>query len=73
MLIKIHSKQQPKFTATTVKSYNIRDGVETNTAWYSEINTTDYTAIKAQLEAQGYTAYPDSIKEIETKEYTVFQ
>ena len=73
MLLKIHSKQPPKFTAATVESYMIQDGERTNSTWYSEILTEDYASTRTQLEALGYTAYPNSTKEIETKEFTVFQ
>lgn len=73
MLIKIHSNQQPKFTATTVVQYNLHNNVKNNLTWYSEIDTDDYTETKTMLESFGYTAHPNSIKEIETKEYSIFQ
>ncbi len=73
MKLKIYSKQKPNFPLSA-ETYTIDiNGTKSDSTWYSEIETDDYSATKSMLEDSGYIAYPASSKEIETKEYTIFR
>jgi len=75
--IKIYSKNKPlKINGhhpITAKTYNITDGVKSNSVWYSEVKTDNYFNIRTELEKEGYTAHPASYKEIESSIYTIFK
>jgi len=75
--LKIYSQNKPlKINGcqlTTVETYNINDGINSNSTYYSEFNTNDYNRTRTKLEKEGYTAHPASYKEIESSIYTVFQ
>jgi hypothetical protein len=75
--IKIYSQNKPLKIAEhypmTVEAYNIDNGVKSNSVWYSEVSTDDYNLTRAELEKEGYTAHPSSVKEIESRIYTIFQ
>ena len=57
----------------TVETYNINNGVKSDSAWYSEVSTDNYFNTQTELEKEGYTAHPSSVKEIESSIYTIFQ
>ena len=57
----------------TVEAYNITNGVKSDNLWYSEVSTDNYNLTRIELEKAGYTAHPSSVKEIESRIYTVFQ
>jgi len=57
----------------TVEAYNIYNGVKSDNLWYSEVNTDNYFNTRTELEKEGYTAHPSSVKEIESRIYTIFQ
>jgi hypothetical protein len=75
--IRIYSQNKPQkingHYPMTVEAYNISDGVKNNSVWYSEVSTNDYNLTRAELEKEGYTAHPSSVKEIESSIYTIFQ
>jgi hypothetical protein len=75
--IKIYSKNKPLkingYHLMTVETYNISDGVKSNSVWYSEVSTDNYDLTRIELEKEGYTAHPSSVKEIESRIYTIFQ
>ena len=57
----------------TVETYNISNGVKSNSQWYSEVNTDNYFNTRTELEKAGYTAHPTSVKEIKSSIYTIFK
>ena len=57
----------------TVETYDLTNGIKSNSAWYSEVSTDNYFNTRTELEKEGYTAHPSSIKEIENSIYTIFQ
>lgn len=75
--LKIYSQNKPRkineHHPMTVETYNISNGVKSNSQWYSEVNTDDYFNTRTELEKAGYTAHPSSVKEIENSIYTIFQ
>jgi len=75
--VKIYSQHKPfKLIGnypTTVETYNIRNGIKTDSLWYSEVNTNDYNLTRSELEKEGYTAHPASYREINSSIYTVFK
>ena len=71
--IKIYSKNKPLKINGHLEIYNIRDGVKSNSVWFSEVSTNDYDTTRAELEKEGYTAHPASYKEIASNNYTIFQ
>ena len=75
--IKIYSQKKPLkingHKPITVETYNISNGVKSNSQWYSEVNTDNYFNTRTELEKAGYTSHPTSVKEIESRIYTVFQ
>lgn len=74
--IKIYSHNKPLKINGHLETYNISDGVKSNSVWYSQISTdsTDnYNLTRAELEKEGYTAHPASSKEIENHNHTIFQ
>ena len=75
--IKIYSQNKPLkingYHLMTVEAYNINNGVKSDSVWYSEVNTDDYDLTRAELEKEGYTAHPSSVKEIESSIHTIFQ
>jgi hypothetical protein len=71
--IKIYSKNKPLKMNGHLETYNISDGVKSNSAWYSEVITDDYDTTRTELEKEGYTAHPASYKEIASNNYTIFQ
>jgi hypothetical protein len=71
--IKIYSQNKPSKINGHLETYNISDGVKSNSVWYSEVSTDDYNLTRAELEKEGYTAHPASSKEIASNTYTIFQ
>jgi hypothetical protein len=75
--IKIYSKNKPLkiigHNPTTVETYNISNGVKNDSVWCSKFNTDNYLNTRTELEKEGYTAHPSSVKEIESRIYTIFQ
>ena len=71
--IKIYSHNKPLKINGHLETYNISNGVTSNSAWYLEVSTNDYTLTRAELEKEGYTAHPASSKEIASNNYTIFQ
>ena len=69
--IKVYSKQKPAFPQT-IETYNIINGVKSNSVWYSEIVTNAYLNTRTELEKEGYTAHPASSQEVTTQEYSIF-
>jgi hypothetical protein len=75
--IKIYSQNKPlKINGhhpITAETYNINNGVKSDSVWYSEVSTDNYFNTRSELEKEGYTAHPSSVKEIESSIYTIFQ
>lgn len=75
--VKIYSQHKPiKINGhylTTAETYNVSNGVKSNSVWYSEIKTDNYFNTRTNLEKEGYTAHPASVKEIESSIYTIFK
>lgn len=71
--IKIYSHNKPLKINGHLEIYNIRDGVKSNSVWYSEVSTDDYFNTRTELEKEGYIAHPASSKEIASHNYTIFQ
>jgi len=75
--LKIYSQHKPlkinEHHPMTVEAYNITNGVKSDNVWHSEVNTDDYFNTRTELEKAGYTAHPASVKEIESRIYTIFQ
>jgi hypothetical protein len=75
--IKIYSKNKPlKINGhhlMTVETYNISDGVKNDSVWCSKFNTDNYFNTQTELEKEGFVAHPASVKEIESRIYTIFQ
>ena len=71
--LKIYSQNKPLKINGHLETYNISDGVKSNSVWYSEVSTNDYNRTRAELEKEGYTAHPVSSKEIASANYTIFQ
>jgi hypothetical protein len=75
--IKIYSQHKPlKINGhypLTVETYNITNGVKSNSVWYSEVSTDHYFNTRTELEKEGYTAHPASYKEINSQLYTIFK
>jgi hypothetical protein len=75
--IKIYSKNKPLkiigHNPTTVETYNISNGVKSNSVWYSEVSTDNYFNTRSELEKEGYTAHPASYKEIDSQLYSIFK
>ena len=75
--LKIYSQIKPQkineHHSMTVETYNITNGVKSDNLWYSEVSTDNYNLTRIELEKAGYTAHPSSVKEIESRIYTVFQ
>jgi hypothetical protein len=75
--IKIYSQNKPlKINGhhpITAETYNINNGIKSNSVWYSEVSTDNYFNTRTELEKEGYTAHPSSVKEIESSIYTIFQ
>lgn len=75
--IKIYSKDRPrhltgKMTSCEVFSVN-SNGVKTDSMTYTELEADDYFNSRLELEQRGFTAYPSSVKEIESSIYTIFK
>jgi hypothetical protein len=75
--VKIYSQDKPfkinGWRPTTAETYNITDGIKSNSVWYSEVITDNYFYTRTELEKEGYTAHPASVKEIESSIYTIFK
>ena len=75
--VKIYSQNKPLkingHNPITAETYNISDGVKSDSLWYSEVSTDNYFNIRTELEKEGYTAHPSSVKEIQSSIYTIFQ
>jgi hypothetical protein len=75
--VKIYSKNKSLkiigHNSTTVETYNISKGVKSNSVWYSEVSTDSYLNTRAELEKEGFVAHPSSVKEIESRIYTIFK
>jgi hypothetical protein len=75
--LKIYSQNKPlKINGhhpMTVETYNITNGVKSDSVWYSEVSTDDYNLTRIELEKEGYIAHPSSVKDIESRIYTIFQ
>jgi hypothetical protein len=75
--VKIYSKNKPLkiigHNPTTVETYNISDGVKSNSVWCSKVSTADYFNTRSELEKEGFVAHPASYKEIESNNYTIFK
>jgi hypothetical protein len=75
--IKIYSQNKPQkingYNPITTEAYNITNGVKSDSVWYSEVSTDNYDLTRIELEKEGYTAHPSSVKEIESCIYTIFQ
>ena len=71
--IKIYSKNNPLKINGHLETYNISDGVKSNSVWYSEVSTDDYNTARIKLEKEGFVAHPASYKEIASNNYTIFQ
>jgi hypothetical protein len=71
--IKIYSQNKPLKINGHLETYNISDGVKSDSVWYSEISTDNYDTTRTELEKEGYTAHPASYKEIASNNYTIFQ
>jgi hypothetical protein len=75
--LKIYSQNKPlKINGhhpMTVETYNITNGVKSNNLWYSEVTADDYDLTGIELEKEGFVAHPASVKEIESRIYTIFQ
>lgn len=72
MILKIYSKEKPKFLLTAEIS-TLLNGVKLNSFWYSELLTNNYFTTRLVLELLGYRAQPSSIAEIDSGEYTIFE
>ena len=71
--LKIYSQNKPLKINGHLETYNISDGVKSDSVWYSEVSTDDYNLTRSKLEKEGYTAHPASYKEIASNNYTIFQ
>jgi len=75
--IKIYSHTKPAkingHHPITAETYNINNGVKSNSVWYSEVSTDHYFNTRTELEKEGYTAHPASYKEIDSQLYTIFK
>ena len=71
--IKIYSQHKPLKINGHLETYNISDGVKSNSVWYSKFTTDSYFNTRTELEKEGFVAHPASVKEIESRIYTVFQ
>jgi hypothetical protein len=75
--LKIYSQNKPRkineHHPLTVETYNISDGVKSNSRWLATVSTDNYDLTRTELEKEGYTAHPSSVKEIESRIYTIFQ
>jgi hypothetical protein len=75
--VKIYSQNKPLkingYHPMTAETYNISDGVKSNSLWYSEVSTDNYFNTQTELEKEGFVAHPASVKEIENRIYTIFQ
>ncbi len=71
--LKIYSKNTPLKINGHIETYNISDGVKSDSVWYSEVSTDDYFNTRSELEKQGFVAHPSSVKEIESSIYTIFK
>ena len=75
--LKIYSQNKPRkineHHPMTAETYNISNGVKSNSVWYSEVSADNYDLTRIELEKEGYTAHPASYEEIENKIYTIFR
>jgi hypothetical protein len=71
--IKIYSHTKPAKINGHLETYNINNGVKSNSVWYSEVSTDHYFNTRTELEKEGYTAHPASYKEIDSQLYTIFK
>ena len=75
--VKIYSQYKPLningHSPITAETYNLNDGVKSNSVWYSEVITDNYFYTRTELEKSGFTAHPSSVKEIESSIYTIFK
>jgi hypothetical protein len=71
--VKIYSQNKPLKMNGHLETYNISDGVKSNSVWYSEVSTDDYNLTRTELEKEGFVAHPASYKEISSNNYTIFQ
>ena len=75
--LKIYSQHKPLringHHPIAAETYNITNGVKSNSLWYSEVTTDNYFTTRTELEKEGYTAHPASVKEIESSIYTIFK
>ena len=75
--LKIYSQHKPlKINGhhpIAAETYNITNGIKSNSVWYSEVSTDNYFNTRIELEKEGYIAHPSSVNEIESSIYTIFQ
>jgi hypothetical protein len=71
--LKIYTKNKPVTLTGHLETYNISDGVKSNSVWYSEVITDNYFNTRTELEKEGFIAHPSSVKEIESRIYTIFK
>lgn len=75
--VKIYSQHKPlKINGhhpITAETYNITNGVKSDSVWYSEVSTDNYFNTRTELEKEGFIAHPSSVEEIESSIYTIFQ
>jgi hypothetical protein len=71
--LKIYSHNEPLKINGHLETYNISDGVKSNSVWYSEVITDNYFNTRTELEKEGYTAHPADSTEIASNNYTIFR
>jgi hypothetical protein len=71
--LKIYSQNKPVKLTGHLETYNISDGVKSNSVWYSEVITDNYFNTRTELEKEGYTAHPADSTEIASNNYTIFR
>jgi hypothetical protein len=71
--LKIYTKNKPVTLTGHLETYNISNGVKSDSLWYSEVITDNYFNTRTELEKEGYTAHPADSTEIASNNYTIFQ